>query len=162
MTSSLEMLPVGLSVDLSQPPSQRLPSLNTDGMGSVSSKSAPSPVLDIKKSDSDIADREAELSQRTLNDVSGVTQHKTLDVSLFSKWENRLLSDRKNRLALSAFTQGDILNIIRSREAMINDGQHVFSVKLADEGKPVTNQRKSGRCWMFAATNVMRVRVIKK
>ena len=55
-----------------------------------------------------------------------------------------------------------MLNVIRSREAVINDGQHVFSVKLDGEGKPVTNQRSSGRCWLFASTNVMRVGVMKK
>jgi len=131
-------------------------------MGSSPSKPTPAPVLDVEKFDSQIADRTAQLSQLTLNDRSPTTPRKTLDVSLLSKWEDRLLSDPKNRLAMSAFTQGDMLNVIRSREAVINDGQHVYSVKLAEEGKPVTNQRSSGRCWLFASTNVMRVGVIKK
>ena len=30
------------------------------------------------------------------------------------------------------------------------------------EGTPVTNQRSSGRCWLFASTNVFRVGLIKK
>lgn len=29
-------------------------------------------------------------------------------------------------------------------------------------GTPVTNQRSSGRCWLFASTNVFRVNLIKK
>jgi bleomycin hydrolase len=130
-------------------------------MGSTTSKPTPSPILDPEKFTSDISSRTAELSQLTLNDTS-TTPRKTLDTTLFFKWEERLLSDPKNRLALSAFTQGDMLNVIRSREAVINDGQHVFSVKLDGEGKPVTNQRSSGRCWLFASTNVMRVGVMKK
>jgi bleomycin hydrolase len=72
------------------------------------------------------------------------------------------MSDPKNQLALSAFTQGDMLNLIRRREAVINDGLHLFSDKIEVEGKPVTNQRSSGRCWLFASTNVMRVGVMKK
>lgn len=38
---------------------------------------------------------------------------------------------------------------------------HLFSDKV-EMGTPVTNQRSSGRCWLFAATNVFRVGLIKK
>lgn len=118
-------------------------------------------VLEPEKFDSVIATRTVDLANLTLNDSSGKAS-KTLDTSLFSKWEDRLMSDPKNQLALSAFTQGDMLNLIRRREAVINDGLHLFSDKIEVEGKPVTNQRSSGRCWLFASTNVMRVGVMKK
>jgi bleomycin hydrolase len=45
---------------------------------------------------------------------------------------------------------------------VISDGLQLYSDKIDVEGKPVTNQRSSGRCWLFASTNVMRVGVIKK
>ena len=32
----------------------------------------------------------------------------------------------------------------------------MFNTKVEAEGKPVTNQKNSGRCWIFAALNVMR------
>lgn len=38
----------------------------------------------------------------------------------------------------------------------------VFNVKIPLEGAPITNQRSSGRCWLFAATNVFRVPLMKK
>lgn len=38
----------------------------------------------------------------------------------------------------------------------------MFNVKIPFEGAPVTNQRSSGRCWIFAATNVFRVAIMKK
>lgn len=129
-------------------------------MGSSASKPA-FEVLEPEKFDSVIATRTVDLANLTLNDSSGKAS-KTLDTSLFSKWEHRLMSDPKNQLALSAFTQGDMLNLIRRREAVINDGLHLFSDKIEVEGKPVTNQRSSGRCWLFASTNVMRVGVMKK
>ena len=55
-----------------------------------------------------------------------------------------------------------MLNLIRNRDAVINDGLQLFSDKIQLEGTPITNQRSSGRCWLFASTNVMRVNMMKK
>lgn len=55
-----------------------------------------------------------------------------------------------------------MLNLIRNRDAVINDGLQLFSDKIQLEGNPITNQRSSGRCWLFASTNVMRVNMMKK
>jgi len=125
-------------------------------MGSAASKQQP--ALDTEKFDS-ILDRAPNFANLSLKDAS---EDHTLDTSLFSKWEDRLLSDPKNQLALSAFTQGDMLNLIRNRDAVINDGLQLFSDKIQLEGNPITNQRSSGRCWLFASTNVMRVNMMKK
>lgn len=38
---------------------------------------------------------------------------------------------------------------------------HFFVYKVELEGKPVTNQRNTGRCWIFACLNVLRLPVIK-
>lgn len=37
----------------------------------------------------------------------------------------------------------------------------VFLFQIEAEGKPLTNQKSSGRCWLFAALNVIRLPVIK-
>ena len=130
-------------------------------MGSTPSKpTSPTSTLDTEKFSS-IEERTASLANLTLNDPSAKPS-KTIDTSLFSKWEDRLLSDPKNQLALSAFTEVDILNVVRRREAVINDGVHLFSHKIETEGNPVTNQRSSGRCWLFASTNVIRINFMKK
>jgi bleomycin hydrolase len=50
---------------------------------------------------------------------------------------------------------------LSSRSAAISDTQK-FNIKIALEGAPVTNQASSGRCWLFAATNVFRVAIMKK
>lgn len=40
--------------------------------------------------------------------------------------------------------------------------QHTFNTKIPFEGSPITSQKASGRCWLFAATNVFRVPIMKK
>lgn len=47
------------------------------------------------------------------------------------------------------------------RSAIIADIQN-FNTKLTVEGAPITNQKSSGRCWLFAATNVFRVAIMKR
>lgn len=66
----------------------------------------------------------------------------------------------KNLLALNAITRADPASVIMSRNVSVSD-KHVFNVKLVVEGK-ATNQKSSGRCWLFAGTNVLRLKVINK
>lgn len=54
----------------------------------------------------------------------------------------------------------DFTTLITNREVMIADN-HVFNTKIPIESM-VTNQKSSGRCWIFAALNVFRVEVMKK
>lgn len=51
--------------------------------------------------------------------------------------------------------------VLRS-QASQNANQHLFNTKIPFEGAPITNQRSSGRCWLFASTNVFRVALMKK
>ena len=39
---------------------------------------------------------------------------------------------------------------------------HIYNRKVETEGKPVTNQKSSGRCWLFAALNVARQPFVKQ
>ena len=66
-----------------------------------------------------------------------------------------------NRLALSALSSADPKTVLTSRSTQIDD-QQVFNVKIPFEGAPITNQRSSGRCWLFASTNVFRVALMKR
>ncbi|KAF3911299.1 hypothetical protein ABW21_db0202014 [Orbilia brochopaga] len=67
----------------------------------------------------------------------------------------------RNRLALSAISQNDMKQIVQQPSAVIDDAQ-VFSDQISFDGAPITNQRSSGRCWIFAATSVFRVYLMKK
>ncbi|KAL4778281.1 peptidase C1B, bleomycin hydrolase [Aspergillus varians] len=75
-------------------------------------------------------------------------------------WNETLLSDPKNRLAISSLAGDSYTNVLVNRSAIKSDIQ-VFNVKVPIEGTPITNQRSSGRCWLFASTNIFRVPIIK-
>ncbi|EMD00653.1 hypothetical protein BAUCODRAFT_566432 [Baudoinia panamericana UAMH 10762] len=72
-----------------------------------------------------------------------------------------LLKDSKARLGLSALSSNNPSLILEKPAAILKDTQY-FNLTITHEGSPVTNQRSSGRCWIFAATNVFRVAVQQK
>lgn len=65
----------------------------------------------------------------------------------------------KNELIMNAVVKNGIDNIAINHKSIIED-QQTFSQEI-DTGK-VTNQKKSGRCWMFAGLNILRQRIIEK
>lgn len=77
------------------------------------------------------------------------------------QWEKELLADPKNRLALNALLSNPLEGIVTQKIATLSD-QQTYNITIPFEGAPVTNQRSSGRCWLFATTNVLRVAVMKK
>ena len=68
-------------------------------------------------------------------------------------------SDPVYRLAQNAVTQTTIDDVALNR-SVIASTDHTFSHLLDDW--TVTNQKKSGRCWMFAGLNLLRVGATKK
>lgn len=84
-----------------------------------------------------------------------------VSINAVEQWEQEALSDPKNKLGLLAFTNNDAKSILKSRSALIAD-QQVYNITIPLEGSPITNQRQSGRCWLFASTNVFRVPLMKK
>jgi len=63
------------------------------------------------------------------------------------------------RLAQNAVTRVSVDDVAINRE-IINSTDHSLSV-LLDDWK-VTNQQRSGRCWLFAGLNLLRVGAMKK
>ncbi|KAK3706630.1 bleomycin hydrolase [Vermiconidia calcicola] len=74
---------------------------------------------------------------------------------------HHLLQDSKNRLALSALSTANPNAVLEKPSAIAKDTQF-FNLTLPHEGSPVTNQRSSGRCWIFAACNVFRIAIQQK
>lgn len=85
----------------------------------------------------------------------------TLSIDAANAWQKELLHDPKNRFALNALLSNDVRSIVANKVATLPDTQ-TFNVQIPFEGSPVTNQRSSGRCWLFATTNVLRVPIMKK
>ena len=84
-----------------------------------------------------------------------------MSVRAMQEWEKELLEDPKNCLALAALSTNSPASVLTSRAALIADTQ-TFNVKIPLEGAPITNQRASGRCWLFASTNVFRVALMRR
>ncbi|KAK8877286.1 Bleomycin hydrolase [Apiospora arundinis] len=93
-----------------------------------------------------------------------VRSPEALPVELMGSWQSKVLEDPKNRLALSALSSANPKDVLmQQRSAKILSDVHVFNVAIGpSEGAPITNQRSSGRCWLFASTNVFRVALMKK
>lgn len=72
-----------------------------------------------------------------------------------------MLTIMQNRLALAALSSNPATSILTARAATIVDS-HIFNTRIPHEGLPITNQRSSGRCWLFASTNVFRVAFMKR
>lgn len=70
--------------------------------------------------------------------------------------------DKINVLAQNVCSKNDPFEVCISRKHLETNQHHVFTHKIENEGKPVTNQRQSGRCWIFAALNVIRIPIIKE
>ncbi|RDA83752.1 hypothetical protein CP532_4994 [Ophiocordyceps camponoti-leonardi (nom. inval.)] len=73
----------------------------------------------------------------------------------------RILEDPKNRLAMRALSSTNPQQVLSSPAARAAD-QQVFNVRIPSEGAPITNQRSSGRCWLFASTNIFRIALMSK
>ncbi|KAF2149213.1 putative bleomycin hydrolase [Myriangium duriaei CBS 260.36] len=76
-------------------------------------------------------------------------------------WVQEVLQDPKNRLALSALSTANPATVLEQSSVLLRDAQ-IFNTAIPHEGAPITNQRSSGRCWIFAATNVFRIALMKK
>ncbi len=63
--------------------------------------------------------------------------------------------DPKNTLAQNATAKHGINEVMVSQDKL-KGRVHVYNTKVPDEGKPVTNQKSSGRCWIFAVLNSIR------
>ncbi|KDR75057.1 hypothetical protein GALMADRAFT_69928 [Galerina marginata CBS 339.88] len=85
----------------------------------------------------------------------------SLTLGQVASWESSASSNSKIKLARTILSQTDLRTVLTSRSARIAD-QHVFNNTLDFKTGPITNQKSSGRCWLFATTNVIRYGVMKR
>ncbi|TIC46434.1 bleomycin hydrolase [Wallemia mellicola] len=101
----------------------------------------------------DLADSQRLLQNLKLR-TSTAEASETVKIDSCKSWENALLEDPKNRLAVDAFSKSDITNTLSSRSARIAD-HNIFNL-VASNVEDITSQDSSGRCWLFATTNLLR------
>lgn len=84
-----------------------------------------------------------------------------LSPALIENWESGATSDPRTKLARTVLATTNIRASLLDRTAQIAD-QHVFNHVIDFKTGPRTDQKSSGRCWLFATTNVLRYEVMKK
>nr|XP_033341829.1 bleomycin hydrolase isoform X1 [Megalopta genalis] len=74
---------------------------------------------------------------------------------VLAQLREKFYEDSRNILAQNICTRSHPIEACISRK-VLEESQHVFTHKIETEGKPITNQKRSGRCWLFAILNVIR------
>ncbi len=82
-----------------------------------------------------------------------------LTPELLARFREAFAANPTHRVAQNAVTQVTVDDVALNR-AIVTATDHTFSHRL-DEWS-VTNQKRSGRCWMFAGLNLLRVGAMKK
>lgn len=80
-------------------------------------------------------------------------------IEMLNDFRREFAKDSSGQLSQNAVTQTTIDDIALVRD-IVQGTDFTFSTRL-DEWK-VANQKKSGRCWLFAALNMLRVPAMKK
>jgi len=96
-----------------------------------------------------------------LHITNPLSSNGSLTLSHIASWEATASSNPKVKLARTILSQADLRSVLGSRSARIAD-QHIFNHVLDFKTGPVTNQKSSGRCWLFATTNVIRYGIMKR
>lgn len=78
---------------------------------------------------------------------------------MLRRFSDEFNADKSHKIAMNAVTQNGVTKSAMSPAVLSRDA-HQFSINLK-QGE-ITNQKSSGRCWMFAALNTMRFEIIKK
>lgn len=82
-----------------------------------------------------------------------------IETKELEKFRKHFESSEKNILAMNA-ASNDALTVVAMNRNHVQSLNRVFSNEIKTRG--ITNQKKSGRCWMFAGLNVLRESVADK
>ncbi|EEQ35906.1 hypothetical protein CLUG_00029 [Clavispora lusitaniae ATCC 42720] len=86
----------------------------------------------------------------------------SFSVSNLSSWTEEFSQDLNTKLGASVLTNYNAEEALIDRATAIKNTTNVFNTSVSVEGAPVTNQRSSGRCWLFASGNVLRLPLMEK
>jgi bleomycin hydrolase len=84
----------------------------------------------------------------------------SISSEFLKKCENSFDKDAKNLVAMNAVCKNGILESATSYNSGLTM-RHEYSVNILEKDEEITNQKQSGRCWMFASLNTMRFQVMK-
>ena len=94
-----------------------------------------------------------------MNQTEGPIAYTAIPDEVTRNAHTAFTSDPAARIAKNAVSASPIRKVARVPEALSLDAG-TFDVQLSQGD--ITNQKRSGRCWMFASLNTMRFRIMKK
>ncbi|KAH7099214.1 peptidase C1B bleomycin hydrolase [Auriculariales sp. MPI-PUGE-AT-0066] len=128
----------------------------TPSQVSSSSSSAAAPVGEMNEKQQVLESfGTLSLGAKTPLSQSGTVTHHTL-----SRWEDNAQALPTTSLARTIFSHSDLKSTLIARPAAIADS-HVFNTSVPFRSGPITNQKSSGRCWLFATTNILRYDIMQ-
>ncbi|RPD68637.1 peptidase C1B bleomycin hydrolase [Lentinus tigrinus ALCF2SS1-7] len=133
-------------------------------MGSSSSKPTESTQADSRRSFSEKSNhtfRELSQSLADLRISAPLSADGALTLGHVDGWEDAVAQSPKLQLSRTILNHTNIRETLVSRKTVIADA-HVFNNEVDFKTNPITSQKSSGRCWLFATTNVLRYSVMKK
>lgn len=77
-------------------------------------------------------------------------------------WAAEVAARPTDQLAATVLQNHGPHTALIKREPLIKSSVNLFNNMVSPQGAPVMNQKQSGRCWLFAATNVLRVDVMRR
>ncbi len=86
-------------------------------------------------------------------------EHNGISPELCERWSDAFHGDRANEIAANASVQSGFMNAATDCGAL-GRLPYTFSIDLKQGS--ITNQKSSGRCWLFAALNTFRFEVIRR
>lgn len=84
-----------------------------------------------------------------------------LNKEFVQKCQEQFEQDPNSKLMQNILTQNGVGDLMVDRERDVSAEKHVFNT-LVTPKVAITNQKSSGRCWLFAALNVIRRQMIKE
>ncbi len=133
-------------------------------MGSSPSKPTVSAPADSRRSVSEknsYASAELSESLAHLRISAPLSADGALTLGHVDDWEDVVAQSPKLQLSRTILNHTNIRETLVSRKAVIADA-HVFNTEVDFKTNPITSQKSSGRCWLFATTNVLRYNIMKK
>lgn len=128
-------------------------------MGAAPSKPAPSPALAQSVDDEKMLARLTAMSLERR--ARPAVEDGSVSFDIVSKWEEDASADPKIQLSRTILSHTNLQEALLSRSAIVAD-PHVYNTEVAFKTSPITSQKSSGRCWLFATTNVLRYNIMQK
>ena len=104
--------------------------------------------------------KETRATSGTSSDNTNKIPASSLNFEWAQKQNDVFITNRANKIARNAVTSMDVMPAARDITTM-RSYHDTYGITIPKTGD-VTNQRQSGRCWMFAAFNVVRQTIMKK